>query len=312
MAGQPGPGSGPAPRGGRRLALRLVITGAAGQLGRLAAAALLKQVPPGEVVLVSRTPAALADFERQGATVRFGDFEQPASLPAAFAGGERALVISTLGARDTVAAHRAAFEAAARAGVGHVVYTSVQNPVPANPFPPAQPQRLSEDALRAAGVPWTILRNALYADLRAQLAAAYVRDGRWTTNTGAGAHASVARADCAAAAVAALITDGHAARAYDITGPELIGAPQFLALLEKLGGRPVTCAAVDDDAYEAYRTAFMADPANAGCFELFTGSGVAIRTGYLSQLGTGVRQLTGRPPLTLARLARHYRDNAGG
>jgi NAD(P)H dehydrogenase (quinone) len=290
----------------------LIITGAAGQLGRLAAAGLLRQVPPGEVVLVSRSPAALADFERQGATVRFGDFDQPASLPAAFAGGERALVISTLGARDTVTAHRAAFEAAALAGVEHVVYTSVLNPVVGNPFPPAQPQRLSEEALRAAGVRWTMLRNALYADLRAQLTASYLRDGRWTTNTGTGAHAYVARADCAAAAVAALTTDGHAGREYDITGPELIGAPQFLALLAELGGRPVTCAAVDDDAYEAYRTAFMADPANAGCFELFTGSGIAIRTGYLGQLGTGVQQLTGGAPVTLAQLARHYRENAGG
>jgi NAD(P)H dehydrogenase (quinone) len=292
--------------------MSLIVTGASGQLGRLAVAALLDRVPPGEVVLVSRTPAALADFERQGATVRFGDFEQPASLPAAFAGGERALVISTLGARDTVAAHRAAFEAAARAGVGHIVYTSVQNPVAGNPWPPAQPQRLSEEALRAAGVPWTMLRNALYADLRAQLIPAYLRDGRWTTNIGAGAHAYVARADCAAAAVAALTTDGHAGREYDITGPELIGAPQFLALLAELGGRPVTCAAVDDDAYEAYRAAFMADPANAGCFELFTGSGAAIRTGYLGQLGTGVQQLTGRAPATLAQVARRYRENAGG
>jgi NAD(P)H dehydrogenase (quinone) len=291
--------------------VRMIITGASGQLGRLAAAELLKQVPPGEVILVSRSPASLADFEAQGATVRFGDFDEPASLPAAFAGAQRALVISTLGARG-VGGHRAAFEAAARAGVGHVIYTSVQNPVAGNPFPAAHPARLSEEALRAAGVPWTMLRNALYADLRAQLIAAYLRDGRWTTNTGAGAHAYVARADCAAAAVAALTTDGHAGREYDITGPELIGAPQFLALLEELGGRPVTCAAVDDDAYEAYRAAFMADPANAGCFELFTGSGAAIRTGYLGQLGTGVRQLTGRPPATLAQVARRYRENAGG
>jgi NAD(P)H dehydrogenase (quinone) len=290
----------------------LIITGATGQLGRLAAAGLLEQVPPGEVVLVSRSPDSLADFAARGATVRFGDFDQPDSLPAAFAGGERALVISTLGPRDTAAAHRAAFEAAARAGVGHIVYTSVLNPVAGNPFPAARPQRLSEEALRAAGVAWTLLRNALYSDLRAQLIAAYLRDGRWTTNVGDGAHAYVARADCAAAAVAALTTGGHAGRAYDITGPELIGAPEFLALLAELGGRSVTCAAVGDEAYEAYRAAFMADPANAGCVELFTGTGTAIRTGYLGQLGTGVLELTGRPPVTLAQVARHYPDQAGG
>jgi NAD(P)H dehydrogenase (quinone) len=197
--------------------VRLLVTGASGQLGRLAVAGLLDRARPGELILVSRSPAALADLERRGVTVRFGDFDQPASLPAAFAGAKRALIISTLGARDTVAAHRAAFEAAARAGVEHVVYTSVLNPVAGNPFPAAQPQRLSEEALRATGVRWTMLRNALYADLRAQLIAAYLRDGTWTINPGAGAHAFVARADCAAAAVAALTTDGHAGR--DETSP---------------------------------------------------------------------------------------------
>jgi NAD(P)H dehydrogenase (quinone) len=113
-------------------------------------------------------------------------------------------------------------------------------------------------------------------------------------------------------AAAILTGGGHAGREFDVSGPELIGAPGFLALLAKLGGRTVTCAAVDDNAYEAYRAAVMADPANAGCFELFTGTGTAIRTGYLGQLGTGVQELTGRPPVTLAQVARHYRDQAGG
>src|SRR5438034_5584700 len=99
---------------------------------------------------------------------------------------------------DTVAAHRAAFHAASRVGVGHIVYTSVVNPVPDNPFPPAATHLRSEADLVSTGVAWTILRNALYADLRVQIAASYSRAGRWTTNIGAGAHAFVARADCAA------------------------------------------------------------------------------------------------------------------
>jgi NAD(P)H dehydrogenase (quinone) len=290
----------------------LVITGASGALGRLAVQGLLDQGLASELILVSRTPESLGDAARRGADVRFGDFGQPASLPAAFRGGRRALVISTIGPRDPFAAHQAAFEAAARAGVQHIVYTSMMNAVADNPWPVTSQHLRSERALRQCGVSWTLLRNALYADLRIRIAAAYIRDGRWTTNAGAGAHAYVSRADCAAAAVAALTGDGHEGQAYDITGPELIDAPRYLALLEELGGRPVAGQAVDDDAYEAYRTAFMADPANAGYFELFTGTGTAIRTGYLRQLGTGVKQLTGRPPAALAQVARQYRGLAGG
>jgi uncharacterized protein YbjT (DUF2867 family) len=104
-------------------------------------------------------------------------------------------------------------------GVGHIVYTSVVNPVPDNPFPPAATHLRSEADLVSTGVAWTILRNALYADLRVQIAASYSRAGRWTTNIGAGAHAFVARADCAAAAAAALTTPGHEGRRYTVEGP---------------------------------------------------------------------------------------------
>lgn len=281
--------------------MSLVVTGASGALGRLVVAALLERVDASELILVSRSPESLRGVARLGATARYGDFEQPGSLPAAFAGGRRMLIISTVGP-DPVAAHRAAFEAAADAGVEHIVWTSVCNPVAGNPFPPAQTHARSEQDLRESGVGWTILRNALYADLRVQIAAKYVWDGRWTTNMGAGSHAFVARADCAAAAAAALTGTAPAGRVYDVTGPELVDTRRYHALLEEFGGARVVQDDVDDVEYERYRAVFSADPDNAAYFELFAGTGRAIRTGYLDQLGGGVHQLTGRPPLPLRQL----------
>jgi len=280
----------------------LVVTGASGALGRLVVAALLKRVAASELILVTRSPDSLGDVSRIGATVRYGDFERPASLPAAFAGGRRILIISTIGAADTAAAHRAAFEAAAQVGVEHIVWTSVSNPVEANPFPAAKVHALSEQDLRATGIAWTILRNALYAELRVRIAARYVHDGRWTTNMGAGSHAFVARTDCADAAAAALTQTAPATRVYDVTGPELVDAKQYVALLEEFGSRQVVRDDVDDAEYQRYRAAFSADPDNAAYFELFAGTGQAIRTGYLSQLGDGVQHLTDRPPLSLRQV----------
>lgn len=279
--------------------MRLVVTGASGQLGRLVVTALLDRVPASELILVSRSPGSLAAFAELGATVRYGDFEQPEHLSTAFDGGGRALVISTIGAQNTVLAHRRAFEAAARAGVGHIVYTSVLNPGADNPFPPARTHATCEQDLQSLGVATTILRNALYADLRVDIAAKYIQDGEWTTNTGDGAHAFVARGDCATAAAGALTTDGHEGRIYDVTGPELVDAGRYVELLAEFGGRPIVRTDVDDDAYDRYRRAFMADPANAAYFELFTGTGKAIRTGYLSSIGTGVEDLTGHRPQAL-------------
>ena len=196
-------------------------------------------------------------------------------------------------------AHRAAFEAAGRAGVGRIVYTSVQNPVRDNPFPAAAIHVRSEVDLAAAGVPWTILRNALYADLRVELARCYARDGRWITNFGDGGHAFVARVDCAAAAAGALCGEGYEGLVYDVTGPALVTADDYLALVRERTGAHVERIDVDDDAYERHRVVFAADPANAGTFELFTGSGRAVREGHLGVLGSGVQTLAGREPRSL-------------
>jgi NAD(P)H dehydrogenase (quinone) len=283
--------------------MTIAVTGASGRLGRLTIAELLGHVSASDLILITRRPELLTDLANRGASVRYGDFGEPTGLLAAFAGAQRALVISVIGPAGL---HAAAFEAAARAGVEHLCYTSVPNPVPDSPFPPAAGQRASEQALRATGLAWTVLRNALYADLRAQIATAYIRDGRWTTNIGNGGHAFVSRRDCAAAAAGALTSDGHAGRAYVITGPELVDASGYTGLLEQFGGRPVDCAQVDDDAYERYRAAFQSDPRNSAYFELFTGTGRAIRTGYLGEQTTAVHELSGRPASSLRDVFEQY------
>src|SRR3954470_20704872 len=116
--------------------MSIVVTGAAGQLGRLVAEELLERVPADELVFVTRHPEALENLADRGADVRHGDFDEPQTLAGAFAGGERMLLISTISIGHRVAQHRAVQEAAARAGVGHVVYTSFPKPEPDHPVGP--------------------------------------------------------------------------------------------------------------------------------------------------------------------------------
>lgn len=280
--------------------MRCAVTGVSGHLGGMVVDQLLKRVDPSDLIAVSRTPSAHQGLARRGVSVRYGDFTCPESLTAAFADADRILVVSMLGASDVSVGHAAAFAAAARAGVHRIVYTSVQNPSEDNPFPPAASHARSERALLASGVPYTILRNALYADLRVDIAAAYLRSRRWTTNMAKGAHAFVSRYDCARAAAAALLADDNGSHVYDITGPDLIDAEQYLAVLRRLGH--VSRYDVDDDSYERYRSEFVADPLNSGFFELFTGTGRAIREGRMQVVGTGVADLTGHAPQSFTDL----------
>ena len=97
--------------------MRLIVTGASGDLGGRVARQLLELVPAEDLILLSRNTDKLAEFAARGAHVRAADFDQPDSLAAALAGGDRMLLVSTIEVGPTRRAqHRAAIDAAVTAG----------------------------------------------------------------------------------------------------------------------------------------------------------------------------------------------------
>lgn len=276
--------------------MTIAITGAAGHLGRLTAQLVLDRVPPGEVVLVTRRPEAIADLADAGATVRRGDFDEPESLGAAFAGVDRLLLISVDVLGNRVAQHTAAIDAAAAAGVGHVLYTSGLNAGSELPLVVSHDHGATEQAIRDRGLRWTALRMGLYAESQVAAAARAVASGHLVHNNGDGATAYVSREDCAAAAAAALAEEGHEDRVYDITGPELVTQAQVAALAAEISGRPVVPVAIDDE--EATQN-LMAVGLPADTATAIASFGTAIREGVLEVLSSHVEDLTGRPPHSL-------------
>lgn len=223
---------------------RIIVSGASGQLGGLTVEKLLERgVEPSNLILVSRTPEELEAYERLGASTRFGDFTQPESLDTAYEGGDRILIISLntqgnpnpLVAEERPRLHQTAIDAAVRAGVRHIVYTSFVD-AGDNPSPIAVDHRLTEDMLRESGVAWTSLRNQWYGDRLVGEAVAMVEVGRAVADPGQEGTAFITREDCAEAAAAALTTDGHENRIYEITGSERVGARDVAAAAETITG----------------------------------------------------------------------------
>ena len=273
--------------------MRFGVTGASGHLGRLVAAGLTAAAGPGEVVLITRSPDAVA--AQPGTTVRLGDFARPETLDHAFAGIETLLLIST----DTVGVRleqqRAAIAAAARAGVGRVLYTSVPNPVAGNPAFVVPDHAGTEAALRESGMAWTALRNNLYAHMQLPGLQRAAATGRLVTNQGQGRAAYVTREDCAAAAVAAMLAGGDGNQAYDVTGPEALGAADLAAL----AGDLVEVVPVTDDEYVGdLIAANLPEPLARGLASF----GAGIREGYFSDVTKVVQDLTGRPATSLGTL----------
>lgn len=196
----------------------LLVTGASGGLGRLAAEHAAGRT---DVLLGTRSP------DVPGA--RRVDFDDPASLPDAFAGVDTLLMISAgYGEDDIVTArHEAAVSAAEKACVAHVVYTSLSGD--GDHLPYALAHRWTERRLRRSPLAWTVLRNGLYAELLAALAAPDA-DGRITAPLGDGRLAAVGRADLAEAAFQVAADPApHAGRVYELVGEVPLGGADLAA-----------------------------------------------------------------------------------
>jgi NAD(P)H dehydrogenase (quinone) len=292
--------------------MKLVITGASGQLARLVADYVLTSVAPQDLILTTRTPAVLAAFAARGVAVRHADFAAPHTLREAFAGGERLLLVSATDLAQRTTQHRTAIDAAKAAGVRHVVYTSGLKPEPPNPAVVAPSHYATEQALAQSGLGWTILRNSLYADYQAPEAAQAIASGALVHNRGSGKVAYVAREDCAAVAAAALAASGHAGACYDVTGPEAYSAAGLAALYGELGGRPVVERRVSDaELIGAMVGTGAADDHLRYGAELVASFGRSIREGYMSACTETVTKLAGRPPRSLRQVLSRRAPGAG-
>jgi len=282
----------------------LLVTGASGHLGRRVLELLL-EAGETHVIATTRTPSKLADFAARGVTVGYASFDEPASLPSAFAGATRLLLIST----DAVGApghrpqqHRAALEAAAAAHVKHVVYTSLTSAFD-TPVTIAPDHAETETALEASSLGYTILRNNLYADgLPQTLAQARALGGKLFSAVGDGKIAYVTREDCARAAAAALAAAFDGRRILDISGPEALSHTDLAAIGTAVSGEPIQYVPLTQEALSQQLTQVgIPEP----FVQLIVSFDAAAAHGKLSSVSTAVEDLTGQAPMRIADFLAH-------
>ena len=272
--------------------MAIAVSGASGQLGSRIARELLQRVDPAELVLLSRDPSRLdagsAEARAAGLDARAADFTRPDTLPAAFAGVQRMVLVSTDDVGSRTPAHRTAIEAAAAAGVEHIVYTSLPNPSFDNPSLVTHEHAETEALLRDCGLAWTFLRNGIYAEHQLALMQPALETGELVDNRGDGRAAYVTRDDCARVAAAVLASEGHGGAIYDVTGPELLSNADLAGKLS-VARRPLA-----DAAYAEFLRATTAMTPQR--VEITVSMGRAIREGWMATHSAAVRELTGREP----------------
>jgi len=221
----------------------LLVTGASGHLGQLVITHLLDtlKVPPNRIIATTRHPEKLAALAAKGVTVRPADFDDIASLTAAFSGAQRLLLIST-DALDRpghrLAQHKNAVAAAAKTGVKHVVYTSM--PLPEDSPLLIAPDHLgTEQALAASSLSWTLLRDCWYMENLFMYLPSALATGQWYSAAGDGKVAYVSRADCARAAAMALASGDTSKATYTLTGSEAFTTEDVAKKVSALVGKPI-------------------------------------------------------------------------
>ena len=297
----------------------IIVTGANGAFGRAAATRLIERVPRGELILTSRTPEKLRDFAERGAQVRFADFDDPASLRKAFAGGTKMLLISTARVGTRVGQHKNATDAAVAAGVRHIAYTSVLNAHKAdNPAIVKLDHRATEEHIERSGASWTFMRDSQYAEaIVLAMVPPALAAGHKPENAGEGRVAFVSRDDCVAVATDVLLKPGHENKAYDVTGPELLTIPQALAMASEISGKPIVVEPVDDEGMFRYFDSLgvprhASDIVPAGPIPWSSDDmvtfGKSIREGYFDVLTDHVERITGRKPTPLREIMLRYQS----
>ncbi len=226
------------------------ITAASGQLGRLVVENLLKSAAPGEIVAVVRNPAKVDDLAALGVQVRRADYDEPASLAAAFTGIDKLLLISSSEVTGRVPQHRAVIEAARGAGVKLLAYTSMLR-ADRSPAHLAEEHRDTEALLAASGLATVVLRNGWYTENYLMALQPVVEHGAMVGSARQGRISLAARADYAAAAARVLTSEGHAGQVYELAGDTAWTLSDFAAEIGRQAGRAIAYRNLPQADYEA-------------------------------------------------------------
>ncbi|GGF80734.1 NAD(P)-dependent oxidoreductase [Paenibacillus albidus] len=271
--------------------MKIGLTGATGQFGSIVAESLLASVPAENIVASVRNPEKAEKLRTRGVEVRHGDFDQPETLDVAFAGIDRLLIVSADGDNDTrIRQHKAAVDAAVRAGVKFIAYTSVGKADTSTLFL-APVHKATEEFIRESGIPYSFLRNNWYLENEIGTIQAVQSGAPWLTSAGSGKVGWATRSDYAQAAAAVLAGEGHQNTVY-----ELSGAPstqeELAAIVGRVLGKEVAVQQVDDKTYSEVM-------AGAGVPEaalpIVVGIQQAIREGALDNESGDFEKLLNRP-----------------
>jgi NAD(P)H dehydrogenase (quinone) len=278
--------------------MKIGVTGATGQLGRIVIEKLKEKIAADNIVALVRTPEKALGL---GVEARKFDYDQPETLAGALKGMDKLLLISANEIGKRAAQHIHVIEAAKRAGVGQIVYTSLLR-ADTSTLGLAGEHVVTEKALAESGVPCVIMRHGWYTENNMGMLAEVVSLGVLMGAAGEGKTSSAARADYAEADAVVLTSEGHAGKVYELAGDESYTMTELAAVLSEVSGKPVKYMNLPAGEYEA---ALVKAGLPGFVAQLYAGFHVSTEKGDLFDDGHQLSKLIGRPTTSLKKVIEH-------
>lgn len=284
----------------RKGLIMIIVTGATGQLGRAVVQNLLHRVSADQIAASVRDASKASDLAAHGVEVRVGDFTDGDGLARAFANADQILIVSAdkLG-EEALRLHRTAIDAARRAGVRRVLYTSHMGARSGSPFLPADQHAGTEADLAESGLAYTALRHGFYAESCLHMIGDGLASGELRTPED-GPTSWTARADLAEADAAILVAE----RCWNGITPPLTAATavtmaDIAVIASEVTGCEVRHTVVSDD---EWRDAKVAAGMPSFYADMLLGTFRAARRGDFAATDSTLETLLGRPPRTMREI----------
>jgi NAD(P)H dehydrogenase (quinone) len=275
--------------------MTIAITGATGQLGRLVVAKLKARMIPSNLVALVRTPAKAADL---GIAAREADYAKPETLDSALAQVDTLLLISSNEIGQRAQQHRNVIEAAKKAGVKHIVYTSLLH-AETSALNLAAEHIDTEKMLKASGIGYTILRNGWYTENYTGSVPGALASGAFIGSAGSGKISSTARADYAEAAAVVLTSTGHEGKTCELAGDTAYTLTDLATEISRQVGRTIPYKNLPEADYAAALIGFGLPE---GFAQAIASWDVGASKGALYEDGRQLSGLIGRPTTPLSKM----------
>ncbi|CAL1518553.1 SDR family oxidoreductase [Chitinophaga sp. MM2321] len=225
--------------------MKIGITGATGQLGRLVVEKLKQRVNAKDLVALVRSPEKAIDLRIEA---RKFDYTKSGALADALQGIDHLLLISGSEVGQRAAQHKNIIKAAQQAHVKWIVYTSLLH-ADTSSLSLAAEHLETEALLNASGIPHTILRNGWYTENYTGSVPGAVEAGALTGSAGEGKISSATREEYAEAAAVVLTSEGHQGKVYELAGDVAYTLKDLALEISKQTGKDIPYHNLSEEEY---------------------------------------------------------------